>query len=62
MGTYSASALDVIIDPALNSDTGAGTLADPYGDLEHAIATIVDPGTGGISFWIKLEVLLPVSS
>jgi len=53
MGLYSESALDVIVDPAIAGNSGAGTLADPYGDLEYAIATLTDPGTGGIAFWIK---------
>jgi len=53
MGLYSESALDVIVDPAIAGNSGTGTLADPYGDLEYAIATLTDPGTGGIVFWIK---------
>ena len=35
------------VDPAIDADSGAGTVGDPYGDLQHCLDTITrDTGQG----------------
>lgn len=41
------------VDPAIAADTGAGTLGDPYGDLQHALDTITQDATNGDQINIK---------
>ena len=41
------------IDPSLDSDTGTGTLSDPYGDLEYAISTAGQNTSAGNIYNIK---------
>jgi len=39
---------EIYIDPSIAADTGSGSLADPYGDLEHAIISHTFNVTDGL--------------
>lgn len=41
------------VDPSIDADTGAGTIGDPYGDLQHCLDTITRNGTTGDKINIK---------
>ncbi len=41
------------VDPALNSNSGTGTLGDPFGDLQYALNTVTRDATNGDQFNIK---------
>lgn len=43
---------EVYVDPSIDADSGSGTLADPYGDLEYAIESETE-GADGTIFHIK---------
>jgi hypothetical protein len=49
----SAAAQNIFVDPSIAADSGAGTVGDPYGDLEYAIASESHDTTNGTIFWIK---------
>lgn len=44
---------EVYVDPSIAGDSGAGTIGDPYGDLEYACENATYPGSGGIRFNVK---------
>jgi hypothetical protein len=46
-------ATEVYVDPAINANSGAGTIGDPYGDLQYALNTVTRDGTNGNRFNIK---------
>jgi hypothetical protein len=41
------------VDPAINAASGAGTVGDPWGDLQHALDTMTRDGTNGDRINIK---------
>jgi hypothetical protein len=41
------------VDPSINAASGAGTVGDPYGDLQHALDTVTRDATNGDRFNIK---------
>lgn len=41
------------VDPAINANSGAGTLGSPYGDLQYALNTITRDATNGDIIYIK---------
>lgn len=41
------------VDPAIDANSGAGTLGDPYGDLQHALDNITRDATNGDQINIK---------
>jgi hypothetical protein len=41
------------VDPAINANTGSGTIGDPYGDLQHALNTVTRDATNGDQFNVK---------
>lgn len=43
----------VYVDPAINANSGTGTIGDPYGDLQYALNTKVRDATNGDQFNIK---------
>ena len=44
---------EVYVDPSIAGDSGAGTVGDPYGDLQHALDTVTRDATNGDRFNIK---------
>jgi len=48
---------DWVVDPAINADSGVGTLGDPFGDLQYALDQVgTSPGraaNGGDAFHVK---------
>ena len=44
---------EVYVDPAINGNSGTGTLVDPYGDLQYALDTKARDSTNGDRFNIK---------
>ena len=53
------------VDPAINANSGAGTIGDPYGDLQYALDTITRDATNGDQINVKAgtdEVLTGVLS
>ena len=44
---------EIFVDPSLNSDTGSGTIGDPFGDLEYAIEQTTFDTTNGTRVNIK---------
>jgi hypothetical protein len=48
------------VDPSIAGASGAGTHADPYGDLQHALDTITRDATNGdrISIWNTTDEIL----
>ena len=47
------SLVEVYVDPAINANTGSGTVGDPYGDLEYAVGQTTYSGLNGYTFFIK---------
>ena len=43
---------DIFVDPSLDSDSGSGTFASPYGDLEYCLDN-ANSHTTGVNIWIK---------
>lgn len=43
----------VYVDPAINANSGTGTIGDPYGDLQYALNTVTRDATNGNQFNIK---------
>ncbi len=43
----------VYVDPAINANSGTGTIGDPYGDLQYALNTKVRDAVNGDQFNIK---------
>ena len=41
------------VDPAINANSGAGTLGSPFGDLQYALNTITRDATNGDIIYIK---------
>lgn len=41
------------VDPAINADSGTGTIGDPFGDLQYALNTIVRNATDGDQVNVK---------
>ena len=41
------------VDPAINANSGTGTLGDPFGDLQYALNTITRNATDGDRINIK---------
>lgn len=41
------------VDPAINANSGAGTIGSPYGDLQYALNTITRDATNGDIIYIK---------
>ena len=44
---------EIYVDPSINADSGAGTVGDPYGDLEYAIEQETFDTTNGTRINIK---------
>lgn len=44
---------DYYVDPAINANSGTGTIGDPYGDLQYALNTATRDATNGNRFNIK---------
>lgn len=44
---------EVYVDPSIAADSGAGTIGDPYGDLQYALNTKTRDSTNGDRFNIK---------
>ena len=60
-----AAPTNIFVDPSINADTGAGTLGDPYGDLQYALDTMTRDAANGDQINIKAgtaEVLSAVLS
>jgi len=56
---------EIYVDPAINANSGAGTIGSPYGDLQHALNTVTRNATDGDRFNIKAgtaEVLAAILS
>ena len=45
---------EVYVDPSIAADSGAGTVGDPYGDLEYAIEQTTFDTTNGTRVNIKI--------
>jgi hypothetical protein len=41
------------VDPAINGNSGTGTIGDPYGDLQYALNTVTRDATNGDIFHVK---------
>lgn len=41
------------IDPAIDANSGTGTIGDPFGDLQYALDTVTRDGTNGDRFNVK---------
>lgn len=48
-----AAPTEVYVNPAIAGASGAGTLADPYGDLQHALDSVTRDAANGNRFNIK---------
>lgn len=48
-----ATPTQVYVDPAIAANSGTGTIADPYGDLQYAVNTQVRDATNGDQFNVK---------
>lgn len=44
---------DYYVDPAINANSGTGTIGDPFGDLQYALNTVTRDATNGDRFNIK---------
>lgn len=44
---------DIYVDPSINANSGAGTIGDPYGDLQYALDQTTSQGADGDRFNIK---------
>lgn len=44
---------EIFVDPAINANSGAGTIGDPYGDLQHALDSETFDATNGNRINIK---------
>ena len=48
-----ATPTNIFVDPAINANSGTGTLGDPYGDLQYALNTTTRDAANGDQFNIK---------
>lgn len=48
-----AQPTDYYVDPSIAGASGAGTVGDPYGDIQHALDTVTRDATNGDRFNIK---------
>ena len=53
---------EIYVDPAIAADSGAGTIGDPYGDLQYALNTVTRDATNGDRFNIKAGTAEVLSS
>jgi hypothetical protein len=44
---------EIYVDPAINANSGAGTIGNPYGDLQFALNSVTRDSTNGNRFNIK---------
>jgi len=44
---------EIYVDPAINANSGAGTIGDAFGDLQYALNTVTRDATNGNRFNIK---------
>jgi hypothetical protein len=49
-----AALTNIYVDPAINANSGTGTIGDPYGDLQYALNTATHDATHGTQINIKL--------
>ena len=57
-----AAPTEIYVDPSIAADSGAGTIGDPYGDLQYALNTATQDGTSGNRFNIKAGTYEVVAS
>jgi len=48
-----AALTEIYVDPAINANSGSGTIGDPYGDLQYAFNTATRDATNGNRFNVK---------
>lgn len=48
-----AAPTEIYVDPAINANSGTGTIGDPYGDLQYALDTATRDATNGNRMNIK---------
>ncbi len=48
-----AAPTNYYVDPAIAANTGAGTIGDPYGDLQHALNSVTRDSSNGDCFNVK---------
>jgi hypothetical protein len=48
-----AAPTEIYVDPAINANSGSGTIGDPYGDLEYGLTTFSRDATNGNRINIK---------
>jgi len=48
-----AAPTETYVDPSIAANSGAGTIGDPFGDIQHALDTITRDSTNGDRFNIK---------
>lgn len=48
-----ANPTNYYVDPGIAGNSGAGTVGDPYGDIQHALDTVTRDSTNGDQFNIK---------
>lgn len=53
---------DYYVDPSIAANTGAGTVGDPYGDLQHCLDTITRDSTDGDRINVKAGTAESLSS
>ena len=46
------------VDPAINANSGTGTIGDPYGDLQYALNTLTRDPTDGDQINVKATTLV----
>ena len=47
---------EIYVDPAINADSGTGTIGDPFGDLEYAIKQTTFDTTNGTRVKISIGI------
>jgi len=47
------SPTEIYVDPAINANSGSGTIGSPYGDLQYALNSVTRDSTNGNRFNIK---------
>lgn len=52
----------IYVDPAINADSGTGSIGDPYGDLQYALNTATRDATNGDQFNVKAGTTENLSS
>ncbi len=48
-----ANPTNIYVDPSIAADSGAGTVGDPYGDLQYALNQVTRDSTNGDQFNVK---------